>query len=99
MQNLITKSGLSAELLKQITELLKTAKVDRAVLYGSRARGDYTDASDIDIAFWGETDEAKLWAEIELLPTIHKVDLVNFNTLTNEGLKKNILHDAIELVY
>ena len=97
MQNLATKAGMSEELLGQIVSLLQKSDVQKAVLFGSRARGDFTDASDIDIAFWSEKDDPQLWMAIELLPTIHKVDLINFETITNDGFKQNILRDAVTI--
>jgi len=98
MQNLTARSGIGEELLRQIVDLLGKFGVERAVLFGSRARGDFRDTSDIDIAFWGEINEPELWLAIESLPTIHKVDLVNFDTLTNDDFKQNILRDAVEIV-
>lgn len=53
--------------------------IERAVLFGSRARGDNTERSDYDIAVFGGVsgaDKARLraWADDEL-PTLHKIDL------------------------
>ena len=98
MQNLPEKTGVGAEILEQIVSALKEFGATKAVLYGSRARGDFKDPSDIDIAYWGDADEAKIWIAFENLPTIHKVDFVKFDTLSNEDLKQNILRDAVVLL-
>ena len=97
MQGLDIKTGIKESILKNITGLLRDSGAYKAVIYGSRARGDFNDTSDIDIAYWGVTNETKLWLDIGETPTIHRVDLVNFDTLTNEKLKQNILRDGIEL--
>jgi len=98
MNELAAKSGISAELWGQIIYLLRKFEVEKAVLFGSRARGDFTDASDIDIAYWGSVDEPQLWAALEQLPTVHKIDLANFYTLINKKLVQNILIDAVEII-
>jgi len=41
----------------------------KTVLFGSRTKSDFADASDIDIAFWSEKDDPGLWFEAELVPT------------------------------
>jgi predicted nucleotidyltransferase len=98
MQELADKTGIRAIILEQIVAALKEHGATKAVLYGSRARGDFSDPSDIDIAYWGEVNNTKLGLVMEELPTIHKIDVVNFDKLTNEGLKQNILRDAVELI-
>ena len=52
MRTVATKNtGLSSELLQQIVGvLLRHADPKKIILYGSRARGDYSAKSDIDIA-------------------------------------------------
>ena len=98
MQNPANKYGISPELLERIIGLFRQFKVEKAVMFGSRARGDFTDASDIGIAFWGKVDEPKLWLAVEQLPTTHKIDLVNYDTLANGSLKQNILRDAVSMI-
>jgi predicted nucleotidyltransferase len=45
------RTGLSADLLKQIVDAVRQdAKPQRIILFGSRARGEWNDRSDIDIA-------------------------------------------------
>ncbi|CAN2050717.1 DNA polymerase beta domain protein region [Candidatus Magnetomoraceae bacterium gMMP-1] len=43
--------GLSPDLIKQIIDVINSkAKPKKIILYGSRARGDYSKTSDIDLA-------------------------------------------------
>ena len=45
------------EILKQIAEICKNyPEIERAALFGSRARGDYRTRSDFDIAVWMSDD-------------------------------------------
>ncbi|MDR1358253.1 MAG: nucleotidyltransferase domain-containing protein [Coriobacteriales bacterium] len=93
--------GLRPEIWQQIQEVLSCdSEVERAVLYGSRARGDYRENSDIDIAIWSPRDIiAKLQVQFDTVPTILKIDLADFNTLANPELKAHIEKDgrAIDL--
>ena len=54
--------------------------IKKAVLFGSRARGDNTERSDYDVAVYGDLDESEcalLRCDFdEELPTLHKIDLV-----------------------
>lgn len=67
-------------ILNQLAEEFGRYKtIERAALFGSRARGDFNERSDYDIAVFGDVpgaDKARLraWAEEEL-PTLHKIDL------------------------
>ena len=46
--------GLSAQTLKKVRDVLvQYPQVEEAVLYGSRARGDYKNGSDIDLTLRG----------------------------------------------
>lgn len=51
------KYGLSEETIEEICRILENyPQVKQAVLYGSRARGDYKNGSDIDITLIGGDD-------------------------------------------
>jgi predicted nucleotidyltransferase len=98
MQELSDKIGIRAVILEQIISALKEYGVAKAVIYGSRGRGDFKDTSDIDIAYWGDgIDHTRIWGAMYELPTIHKIDIVNFETLSNENIKKNILRDGLKI--
>ena len=55
-------------------------RVERAVLFGSRATGTNTVTSDVDIALFGDqltlTDRARLSAVIDQIPMAQSVDLL-----------------------
>lgn len=47
------ETGIRKEALEEIRSLARKHKLDKVVLFGSRARGDYQRASDIDLAVSG----------------------------------------------
>ena len=83
-----------------ISEIVKNDKVERAVLFGSRAMGTNTVTSDVDIALFGDaltlTDQAKLGAAMELIPMAQSVDLVLFNSINHQPLIEHIRKYGIE---
>jgi len=47
--------GLTDEILSRITGVLSChPEIEKAILYGSRAKGDYRKGSDIDLTFTGD---------------------------------------------
>lgn len=78
-----------------LQELLSQAeKVEKVVLFGSRAMKTFTVQSDIDIALFGDdltlSDQAELQDKIERLDIPQRVDLLRYNTITNQNLKEHI---------
>ena len=69
-------------------------QVDKAILYGSRAMGNYKKGSDIDLSLHGErlTYKAlmKIAGEIDELPIPYTVDLSVFDLLNHAKLKDHI---------
>lgn len=60
------------------------------ILYGSRAKGTARERSDIDIAVTGVDDFDMLAEEVEDLPTLYSVDLLNLDTCRNQLLLEDI---------
>jgi uncharacterized protein len=51
----VSKFGLKASTIEKIVTLLRQfPEIDRAVLYGSRAKGNYRPGSDIDLTLIGD---------------------------------------------
>ena len=93
------KVDLRTGLSERVTDLLR-AEVHRvpdvraAYLYGSRARGDYTPQSDIDIAIDapGMTPQnfAQLWSAIDELPIAFPLDCVWLQALPESSLPESV---------
>lgn len=97
------KFGLNEEIMENIIDIIKQySEVEKAVIFGSRARGDYKKASDIDIALFGEnlthTINTKIFYKLDELYMPYKIDLINFNTLSKENkIRENILKEGVEI--
>ena len=88
--------GLSVQTLKKIRNVLvKYPQVEEAVLYGSRARGDYKNGSDIDLTLrGGDTLTHTILSRIandlddQLLP--YTIDLSIFENIRNPEMVEQI---------
>ena len=85
-----------------IVDVLRAnGRVERAVLFGSRAKETFTQGSDVDIALFGEAltaaDQARLAAAMEELTVPHRVDLLLYGGIEDATLRAHIRRDGIEL--
>ena len=82
-----------------IAALGEKCQAEKIILFGSRARGDNHDRSDIDLAIYGmpEKNRAWFWSDIDDLPTLLKFDLVHVDADTDTELVKNIEKDGVTL--
>ena len=93
--------GLKAEYRTAIIDILAAnERVERAVLFGSRAMETFTPASDVDIALFGArltlTDQVNLATAIDELPMAQRVDLLLYKTVSNDALGKHIEQYGVE---
>lgn len=92
--------GLSQNAYEQIIDVVKNNSKYKFKLFGSRARGDYKNNSDIDLAIFenvGKQDEFKIRNEMDLLNIIYMVDLVFVNQDTKKELRDSIEKEGVEL--
>lgn len=78
------KFGLSNEIYTQIKNITKKYNKYEFKIFGSRARGDFKNNSDIDIAVIGEVnkeDEFAILNEFDLLEIPYTIDVVFFNKI------------------
>jgi predicted nucleotidyltransferase len=91
------KMDISDNLVKKIIDVLTSyKKLEKIVIFGSRAKGSSKAASDIDIAVfgrdWTDTDINLAKHRIEeTIKTPLKFDLLNYFSLSKEKLKKDIM--------
>lgn len=92
---LSAQSGLSPATLAKITTVLaQCPSLEKAVLYGSRAKGNYRPGSDIDLSLFGETLSHAHLGQIEsqlddlMLP--YSFDLSLFSQIDNPDLTEHI---------
>ena len=67
--------------------------IDKVIIYGSRARGDYENGSDIDLTICGGVsldDKFRISGQIDDLPIPYTCDLSIFHGIKNENLVEHI---------
>lgn len=75
-------------------------EIEKVVIYGSRAMGNYERGSDIDFAFFSSapTDlTGTLLTELNELPTPYFFDVTNYQRLQHPELKEHI--DQVGIVF
>lgn len=78
------------EVIQEVVRLCRKYQAAEVILFGSRAKGTAQLKSDIDIAVSGVTEFEDLKAEIEDLPTLYSVDLVDLDSCRNHLLLEDI---------
>jgi predicted nucleotidyltransferase len=87
------------EKIQIIAKIIKEYNPKALYLFGSRARGDNLDTSDIDIAVdldLSFREKRKLKEKINKAAGLYSVDLVFFDEMSNE-FKEKILKEGIKL--
>lgn len=95
------KFGLEQSTIDNLTAVFEQfSKVDKAFIFGSRAKGNYRPDSDIDIAIKGQyidTDDIiAMSIAFEEKGITHKIDLLNYDTINEPALKDHIDRVGIE---
>ena len=86
--------GLPQKTITQLKSVFKKyPELTQVKIYGSRVTNIYRRGSDIDLAFFSESEKDLLpnlsW-ELDDLPSPYLFDLVNYNTLNDSPLKQEI---------
>ena len=85
------ETGIKSAVIKEICTLAEKYNIEKVILFGSRARGDYKRASDIDLAVQGG-DIFRFALDVEEeTSTPLKYDVVNL-----DGAVQTKLREAIE---
>jgi predicted nucleotidyltransferase len=87
--------GLSSSVIKKLQEVFESfPEVNKVVIYGSRAKGNFREGSDIDLTLFGENLDLKKLQKIELeideLYLPYKLDLSLFHQISNLDLIEHI---------
>jgi len=93
--------GLKPEYRRAIIETLSAnPKVERIVLFGSRAMGTFTPTSDIDLALFGDdltlSDQAALTEAMAELAIPQRVDILIHHRIENQALRDHIRKHGVE---
>lgn len=87
--------GLPEHTIQAIRRVLAMhSRVEKAILYGSRAKGNYRTGSDIDLALQGDeldlSEQLAIEDELDDLLLPYKIDLSLLNQIENRNLLDHI---------
>ncbi len=92
------KYGLLENSYQNIKRIIQKYPQFEFRIYGSRARGDFKDNSDVDIAVKGKISEQDKFAvlnDFDLLDIPYMIDVVFYDELEKEELIKSIDDEGI----
>ncbi len=96
---MVRQYGIANDLLEDVKRILSNYPVDQALIFGSRARGDYISTSDIDLVIVGQNlDSTQLNLiknDLDCLNTIYSFDIINLKNINKEKLKQNIAEEGV----
>ncbi|MEM7183054.1 MAG: nucleotidyltransferase domain-containing protein [Spirochaetota bacterium] len=103
--NLKNKFGLTEQELNLILATIAAySEIEKAYIFGSRAKGNYKTGSDVDIAIAGESitldTVSSLYYKLnEECPLIYFFDIVDYNTIKDKEVKKHIDRIGVEIFH
>ncbi len=81
--------GLTEKELQELKQIIGNNHIEKAIIFGSRAKGNFLPGSDVDIAVIG--NERKLSDALnEESHLVYYFDVVNLEKIENENLKEHI---------
>ena len=95
MMQLSEKTGIKQNVLQEIIRLAKENDVKKLILFGSRARGDYKERSDIDLAFYGGNSSQFILAVDEETPTLLQFDVLDLDKPNQAELLDSIEREGM----
>ncbi len=86
----VAETGIRELVIMEICEIAKRCQVDKVLLFGSRARGDFKRTSDIDLAVAGG-DFLRFALDVEEeTSTLLEFDIVDLNRCMQQELRDSI---------
>ena len=83
-------TGIKPIVLTEIFDLAGKYGMEKVILFGSRARGDYHRASDIDLAVQGGDFDRFALDVNEETSTLLEYDIINMDEEISESLRESI---------
>ena len=90
-------TGIKIKVINEICNLAMENEIQKVILFGSRARGDYKERSDIDIAIAGGNYTKFVLDIDECTSTLLKYDVVNLNARVQQDLLDSINREGVIL--
>ena len=89
--------GLKSDVVNFIVDEAHKHDMDKVVLFGSRARGTFSERSDIDLAASGPELQAYRASLEERCPTLLSFDVVDLSRKMNSSLGECIANEGVVL--
>ena len=89
--------NLPNRVIRDIRTFAEDNAVKKVVLFGSRARGDNGNRSDVDIAVSGGDFDSFYWDIKEKTHSLLTFDMVQMDTNVTEELKNEIKRDGVTI--
>lgn len=85
-----------------ITTIQQFSEIEKAAIFGSRAKGNYKPGSDLDIAIWGKDISFSTISRLHAIleeesPMPYYFDIVDYSHLNHAELKSHI--DRVGIVF
>lgn len=97
MVTVAEKTGIKPIVIEEIREIAKKYGVQRVLLFGSRARGDFLEKSDIDLAVSGGEKALFAFDVNETTSTLLMFDIVDLDKEIQPRLRAAIEREGILL--
>ncbi len=91
----MNKFGLRDEIIESVTDFAKMRGIEKIILFGSRARGDHSPRSDIDIAVKGGDITNFAFDVEDETPTLLKFDVVDLDRPVQDDLLDSISKEGV----
>ena len=88
-------TGIKQTVIDEIIHLAESYQVKKVILFGSRARGDFREKSDIDLAVQGGDYQRFSLAVDDETSTLLKYDIVLLDGAVQEELRKVIGEEGL----
>ena len=95
IEALAATSGIKQKVIEEIIALAQKYDVEKVILFGSRARGDYKERSDIDLAFRGGRAAYFTLDVDEETSTLLEFDIVDLSLPISAELLESIEREGI----
>lgn len=89
------KYNLPERVLRDISLFAKKYSVAKVILFGSRARGNNTERSDVDIIVYGGDFDSFYWEVKENMHSLLTLDVIEGDKGISEELKEEIDRDGV----
>lgn len=95
MIDLSEKTGIKQIVLQEIIKIAQDNGVEKVILFGSRARGDFKEKSDIDLAFCGGKSSRFILSVDGETSTLLEFDIVDLDKPVQPELLESINREGV----